>query len=217
MIGSRKAMPQLFVTGLDGCSARLRQRLSAWPALGIAWLGVGNFGSGGRGKSDFDVTPLHERVHYDCVVFGFRTLSSEVVDRPDAQRSSHARGDVLSAISDGMVALLKEFYGHGPTRTKSYYADDLVVCVLRGGFSRVEQTLLEGGRGAAVIQQRMEFQEQNCGFVSRRSSSRPTGRRVIGFMSGNQQHPDMMCEVFILDPADLVDHDEELPGDALSA
>jgi len=31
----------------------------------------------------------------------------------------------------------------GPTRTKSYYEDDLVVCVLRGGFSRVEQTLLE--------------------------------------------------------------------------
>jgi hypothetical protein len=28
-----------------------------------------------------------------------------------------------------------------------------------GGFSRVEQTLLEGGRGAAVIHQRMEFQD----------------------------------------------------------
>jgi uncharacterized protein YbcI len=74
------------------------------------------------------------------------------------QQRPHAHGDVLTAISDAMVALLKEFYGHGPTRTKSYYADDLVVCVLRGGFSRVEQTLLEGGRGAAVIQQRMEFQ-----------------------------------------------------------
>ena len=49
--------------------------------------------------------------------------------------------------------------GEGPTRAKSYYDDDLVVCVLRGGFSRVEQTLLEGGRGTAVIQQRMEFQE----------------------------------------------------------
>jgi hypothetical protein len=24
-------------------------------------------------------------------------------------------------------------------------------------------------------------------------------------MSGNQQHPDMMCEVFILAPTDLVD------------
>jgi hypothetical protein len=27
-------------------------------------------------------------------------------------------------------------------------------------------------------------------------------------MSGNQQHPDMMCEVFILAPTDLVDQDE---------
>jgi uncharacterized protein YbcI len=114
---------------------------------------------------------------------------------------------VLTAISDGMVALLKEYYGRGPTRAKSYYEDDLVVCVLRGGFSRVEQTLLEGGRGAAVIQQRMEFQE----LMRQRFEAvieRATGRQVIGFMSGNQQHPDMMCEVFILAPTDLVDTHE---------
>jgi uncharacterized protein YbcI len=119
-------------------------------------------------------------------------------------------GDILTAISDGMVALLKEFYGRGPTRTKSYYEDDLVVCMLRGGFSRVEQTLLEGGRGPAVIQQRMEFQE----LMRERFEAvieDATGRKVIGFMSGNQQHPDMMCEVFILAPTDLVDHDELLP------
>jgi uncharacterized protein YbcI len=77
----------------------------------------------------------------------------------DVKSPRQQHGDVLTAISDGMVALLKEFYGRGPTRTKSYYEDDLVVSVLRGGFSRVEQTLLEGGRTAAVIQQRMEFQE----------------------------------------------------------
>jgi len=38
-----------------------------------------------------------------------------------------------------------------------------------------------------------------------------TGQRVIGFMSGNQQEPDMMCEVFILAPTDLVD-DHEMPS-----
>jgi len=27
-----------------------------------------------------------------------------------------------------------------------------------------------------------------------------TGRKVIGFMSGNQQEPDMICEVFVLEP-----------------
>ena len=116
-------------------------------------------------------------------------------------------GDVLTAISDGLVALLKEFYGRGPTRTKSYYHDDLVVCVLRGGFSRVEQTLLDGGRGAAVIHQRMEFQElMRKRFETVIESA--TGRPVIGFMSGNQQDPDLMCEVFILAPTDLVDADE---------
>ena len=129
-------------------------------------------------------------------------MTSELV-----QHKPQTHGDVLTAISDGMVALLKEFYGRGPTRTKSYYADDLVVCVLRGGFSRVEQTLLDGGRGAAVIQQRMEFQE----LMRERFEAvieRATGRPVIGFMSGNQQHPDMMCEVFILGPSDLVDEHE---------
>lgn len=35
-----------------------------------------------------------------------------------------------------------------------------------------------------------------------------TGRRVIGFMSGNQQESDLMCEVFILAPTDLVGDDE---------
>ena len=127
---------------------------------------------------------------------------------PDPIRSSH--GDVLTAISDGIVGLLKEFYGRGPTRAKSYYEDDLVVCILRGGFTRVEQTLLDGGRGAAVIQQRMAFQElMRDRFTA--VVEHATGQRVIGFMSGNQQDPDIMCEVFILAPTDLVD-DHELSG-----
>jgi uncharacterized protein YbcI len=108
-----------------------------------------------------------------------------------------------------MVALLKEFYGRGPTRAKSYYEDDLVVCVLRGGFTRVEQTLLESGRGSAVIQQRMAFQDVMRDRFSAVIEN-ATGQRVIGYMSGNQQEPDIMCEVFVLAPTDLVD-DHELP------
>jgi uncharacterized protein YbcI len=126
---------------------------------------------------------------------------------PNSTSIPSTHGNVLTAISDGMVALLKEFYGRGPTRAKSYYEDDLVVCVLRGGFSRVEQTLLDGGRGHAVIQQRMEFQEvmrdRFTGVIEQ-----ATGRGVIGFMSGNQQHPDLMCEVFILAPTDLLGEHE---------
>jgi uncharacterized protein YbcI len=124
---------------------------------------------------------------------------------PESLQGSH--GDVLTAISDGMVALLKEYYGRGPSQAKTYYHDDLVVCLLRGGFTRVEQTLFEGGRGHAVIQQRMEFQEvMRDRFTA--VIEHATGRGVVGFMSGNQQHPDMICEVFVLSPTDLLDADE---------
>jgi uncharacterized protein YbcI len=129
------------------------------------------------------------------------------VPRSLEEARKRARGDALTAISDGLVALLKEYYGKGPTQAKTYYQDDLVVCLLRGGFTRVEQTLHEGGRGEAVIHQRMAFQEvmrQRFEAVVEHA----THRRVIGFMSGNQQHPDMICEVFILAPSDLVSEDE---------
>jgi uncharacterized protein YbcI len=131
----------------------------------------------------------------------------------DAHLTPQSPGDVLTAISDGLVGLFKEFYGRGPTRAKSYYQDDLVVCVLRGGFSPVEQTLLEAGRGGAVISQRMEFQD----VMRERFESvieDATGRRVIGFMSGNQQAPDIMCEVFILSPTDLIDPGERAAAEA---
>ena len=113
-------------------------------------------------------------------------------------------GEVRTAISDGVVALLKDFYGAGPTRARTYVTDDLVVCVLRGGFSRVEQTLLEGGRGDAVSQQRAQFQEvMRERFIAVVENA--TGRRVLGFMAGSQQTPDMICEVFVLASSDLLD------------
>jgi uncharacterized protein YbcI len=137
---------------------------------------------------------------------------------PDHEgRSLHgAHGDVLTAVSEGMVALLKEYYGRGPTQAKTYYMDDLVVCVLRGGFTRVEQTLFDGGHARAVIQQRMEFQEVMRGRFEA-VIEHATGRRVIGFMSGNQQAPDMICEVFVLAPSDLVPEYELPDRDAPSA
>ncbi|MBV9820032.1 MAG: DUF2294 family protein [Solirubrobacterales bacterium] len=122
---------------------------------------------------------------------------------PSERTAAHeAHGEVVTAISDGIVKLLKDYYGKGPTQAKTYYQDDLVVCLLRGGFTSVEQTLLEGGRGAAVIEQRMAFQEvMRARFES--VIERATSRRVVGFMSGNQQQPDMICEVFVLAPTSL--------------
>ncbi|MGH2715780.1 MAG: DUF2294 domain-containing protein [Thermoleophilaceae bacterium] len=114
-----------------------------------------------------------------------------------SQRPPVVTGDVRTAISDGLVALLKEYYGRGPEQAKTYFSDDLVVCLLRGGFTPVEQTLSDEGYGDEVIRQRMAFQEVMRGRFEE-VVEQATGRRVVGFMSGNQQNPDMICEVFVL-------------------
>ena len=118
-------------------------------------------------------------------------------DEPSTHSREGAAGDVRTAISDGMVALLKEYYGRGPEQAKTYMTDDLVVCLLRGGFTPVEQTLLEGGHGEDVIRQRMAFQDVMRDRFAQVVEG-ATGRKVVGFMSGNQQDPDMICEVFVL-------------------
>lgn len=99
--------------------------------------------------------------------------------------------------------MIKDYYRHGPTKSKSYYSGDLVVCVMRGGFTRVEQTLFESGRGGSVIEQRMNFQEAMADRFKAVISG-ATGREVVGFMSGNQQNPDPLAELFILAPTDIL-------------
>jgi hypothetical protein len=55
-----------------------------------------------------------------------------------------------------------------------------------------------------VSRQRVQFQEvMRERFVAIVENA--TGRRVIGFMAGSQQDPDMICEVFLLAPTDLLD------------
>jgi uncharacterized protein YbcI len=120
---------------------------------------------------------------------------------------------VIAAISEGLVALLEEFYGRAPTRMKSYYEDDLVVCVHGGGFSRAELTLLDGGHGSAAIQQRTEIQQRKRDRFQA-VIERATGRRVIAFMTGNQDNPEMMSELFILAPTDLLDDQPTLRPDS---
>ncbi len=124
-------------------------------------------------------------------------------DRFAAADRLSASGDVRTAISDGLVALLKDYYGRGPEKTKTYVTDDLVVCLLRGGFTRVEQTLFEGGHGDEVVRQRMAFQNVMRARFEQ-VVEQATGRKVVGFMSGNHQDPDMICEVFVLAPNDIV-------------
>ena len=87
---------------------------------------------------------------------------------------------------------------------------DLVPGVLHGALGLLDAPFVLQVPVSAQRTGSMEFQEvmreRFAGVIED-----ATGRQVIGFMSGNQQHPDLMCEVFILGPTDLVD-DHEIPA-----
>ena len=115
---------------------------------------------------------------------------SETSGQPDSVRAR---------ISRSVVSLLKEFYGRGPVKAKTYYTEDIVLVVLSGGFSPVEATLLEAGQGTAVTDQRTVFQETMRGRFSEKIEE-ITGRKVISFMSANDQQSDVTAQLFILEP-----------------
>jgi uncharacterized protein YbcI len=115
----------------------------------------------------------------------------------------NARGTMLANISRRTVMLYKEFYGKGPTRARTYYQDDTVLVLLRGGFTRVEETLMREGRMGAVRDQRDAFQAaMHDSFVA--IVEQEVGRKVIAFMSTTHQDPDLNAEVFVLEPAGLI-------------
>jgi uncharacterized protein YbcI len=107
-------------------------------------------------------------------------------------------GEMLAAISTRIVGLLREHYGRGPSRAKSYAMDDCVVCVLRNGFTAHERTVYDSGEPGRVIEMRQDFQrlmENNY----RDTIESITGRRVVAFLSQAHLEPDITLEIFFLD------------------
>jgi uncharacterized protein YbcI len=73
------------------------------------------------------------------------------------------------------------------------------VSILRGGFTRVEQTLVENGEVESVYQMRRSFQ-QAMEAEFRQVVEEATGRKVIAYMSSIHIDPDLAIELFVLEP-----------------
>src|SRR3954447_7494361 len=109
-----------------------------------------------------------------------------------------ATGPLAADISNIVVRLFREHFGKGPTQAKTILHEDVVVCVLRGGFTQAEKTLYNAGRADIVDEGRRAmqdvFEREMCAHVERL-----TGRRVEAFLSANHHDPDASVEVFLLE------------------
>jgi uncharacterized protein YbcI len=88
--------------------------------------------------------------------------------------------------------------------------NDTVICILRGGFTTVERTLIDQGNVDPVYDMRRSFQTVMEGQFTA-IVEEATGRRVIAYMSQIHQNPDLAVEIFVLEPAD---EDPTGPADA---
>lgn len=116
---------------------------------------------------------------------------------PALPESPH--GTTLAIISRRIVALIKEYYGKGPTKARTYHLDDLVVVVLSGGYTPVERTLIEDGQAKAVLDQRAAFQEVMRPRF-KQVIEEELRREVRAFMSTMHHDPDLNVELFMLAP-----------------
>jgi len=125
----------------------------------------------------------------------------QTVDEPakEATPAPLTGGSLLAAISTAIVGFLREHYGRGPMRAKTYALDDIIVVVMRGsGFTPLEQTIMDSGRPERVVAMREDFQ-----LVMRdryqHMIKELTGRNVVAFLSQAHVEPDITVEMFFID------------------
>jgi uncharacterized protein YbcI len=123
------------------------------------------------------------------------------VEGPPAQGRSLplAGGQLLATISTSIVAILREHYGRGPMKAKTYLLDDIIVVVMRGsGFTPLEQTIMDSGDGGRVVAMRENFQRMMEDRY-KQTIRELTGRNVVAFLSQAHVEPDITMEIFFID------------------
>jgi uncharacterized protein YbcI len=112
-----------------------------------------------------------------------------------------AGGQLLAAISTSIVGILREHYGRGPMKAKTYAIDDIIVVVMRGsGFTPLEKTIMDSGQPDRVIAMREDFQRVMAGRY-KQTIEELTGRHVVAFLSQAHVEPDITMEIFFVDGA----------------
>jgi uncharacterized protein YbcI len=110
-----------------------------------------------------------------------------------------AGGRLLAQISTAIVAILRDHYGRGPMKAKTYALDDILVVVMRGsGFTPLEQTIMDSGKPGQVVAMREQFQEVMAERY-KNTIEELTGRKVMAFISQAHVEPDITVEMFFVD------------------
>jgi len=122
-----------------------------------------------------------------------------VVAETTGSKAPLSGGQLLAAISTSIVGILRDHYGRGPMKAKTYALDDIIVVVMRGsGFTPLEQTIMDSGEPHRVVDMRHDFQRVMAKRYTETIETL-TGRKVLAFLSQAHVEPDITLEIFFVD------------------
>src|SRR6185503_4693653 len=93
---------------------------------------------------------------------------------------SAAGGELNAEIANAVVGIIAEFTGHGPSRSRAFVHEEVVVCLLEDGLTRAERNLIAAGRQDLVDELRDAFQRSTKERLVA-SVEHLTGRTVATF------------------------------------
>jgi len=126
-------------------------------------------------------------------------MESHVAPKPGGPAAELSGGELLATISTSIVGILRENYGRGPMKAKTYALDDIIIVVMRGsGFTPLEKTIMDSGEPERVIAMREDFQRVMASRYSE-TIEKLTGRKVVAFLSQAHVEPDITMEIFFVD------------------
>ena len=79
-------------------------------------------------------------------------------DGADPDAADQERMSLQVRVSNAVVQTMKDLYGRGPTGAKTFFCDEYIFCVMSGGLTRDEETMLRAGEHDAVREHRLRFQ-----------------------------------------------------------
>ena len=107
-------------------------------------------------------------------------------------------GEVYAAISTSIVQAFKRYYGKGPTKARTYRNDNYIFCVLEGGLTTSEETLLQAGQEELIRTYRERFEEAVSDELCVRVAAL-IGHEVVGYHSQIVFEPEpRVFEIFVL-------------------
>jgi uncharacterized protein YbcI len=110
----------------------------------------------------------------------------------------HAGGKLLGEITSRVVSLTREHSGHGPVKAKTYLLDNLIVCMLSGGLTPVERTMVQAGESDQVLETRRRFQRVMEPRY-REAIESLMGCRVEAVLGASHLEPDVSVMIFLVD------------------